>query len=160
MFSPGIIYESQRTWQDRAETGKMYRIPLCVLTDKTPAERAPMSGGKATGDVIRLPVPEHQLVKIRNRLVPDFRKSKKIKVVYLSRQGTGRILRDADHARLKEGLERLGREEEVEPVVESLGVDRKDFIWTKYTPEPVYEKLLPFEEQLKAVADADVSVCP
>jgi hypothetical protein len=106
------------------------------------------------------PYPPTFLTDIRKRILPEpAKRSKKLKVMYLTRQGTWRILSDEHHNRIMDELKIIEQEEggDLVTVVESFGMEGRDFVRTDANSEKPYEKFLPIEAQIAAIADVDVS---
>jgi protein O-GlcNAc transferase len=109
-----VTIESRSAWEDRAEAGKLAVVPLAILSDRSGGHYGPSSAGKPFGDVFRLPVLPDWLTGLRDRVLNGYkapvslRRTTRIpKVLYLSRQGSGRQLAPNDHQRLVDSLKEL-----------------------------------------------------
>jgi hypothetical protein len=142
-----VTIESRTAWEARTAAGKFAVIPLAILSDRTGGHYGPSSAWKPFGDVLRLPVPSDWLTSLRDRLLNDYkgpvslhRSNKTPKVLYLSRQGSGRALAPNDHQRLVDSLKELQEEGLVDLEVTT------------------FSSAIPFQEQVAKVSTSDVSI--
>ncbi|BEJ12089.1 hypothetical protein CspHIS471_0205490 [Cutaneotrichosporon sp. HIS471] len=117
---PGITIESRTTWEARAASNKLYRMPAVVLANRWAGHRGPSSAWKPWGDVLRMPVHPGYLLNLRQRVLKGYKGPVKLhptrrpRVKYLTRQETNRRLTGAAHEALIEAMLKLEKEGLVE----------------------------------------------
>jgi len=142
--SPDAIYETKDKWNERAASGKVYRLTTVVLADRGAGHNGLSSAYKPWGDALRLPVSPGWLTILRDRLlagyVGDRRAPDKHVITYLQRQNSGsRRLEDEDHEALWARLQEIGDEGLAEVRMEEFNAS------------------VPFEEQVARIARTTVS---
>ncbi|WVR08426.1 hypothetical protein IAU60_005481 [Kwoniella sp. DSM 27419] len=145
-FFPDMVIEDKALWIERAATGKLYRLPLVTIADRSGGHSGPSAGWKPWGDVLRLRVSPDWLVNLRERVLSnyagpvDISKPSKPKIVYLERQGSGRELVPPDHGALLKQLFKIQNEGLAEVTMET------------------FSSKIPFEDQVAKISTVDYLV--
>lgn len=111
--SPKARIETAVDWHHRRDSDEVYRMPLVVISDRRGGHEGPSASFKPWGDVLRMPVQDNWLENLRDRVLKGYtgpvslQHPDKPRLVYLSRQDTGRRLDDDQHKNLVIALEDL-----------------------------------------------------